>query len=198
MGSVQGVQGAQAVAAAAGVVVLVTLLIVISHNRFVEQRQAIGNAWSNVDTELRRRYDLIPNVVRTVQAYATHEREVFEAVVQARQEAVDSVGEVAAQAGTEDTLVRSLKSLLALSESYPDLKADAHFLELQQELAMTEDRIQAARRIFNADVRELNQRVQSIPSNVIARLFGFHRSDYFELDAVIRDAGPPSVAPGQA
>ena len=176
-----------------GVVVLVALLVVVSYNRFVEQGQLISNAWANVDTELRRRYDLIPNLVRTVQGYASHEREVLDTVVRARSEAVASVGDVAEQTGHERTLVHSLKSLLALSEAYPDLKADAHFLELQAELVTTEDRIQAARRLFNANVRDLNKRVESIPSNLVAGLFGFHRRDYFEIDPVIRDADPPRV-----
>lgn len=176
-----------------GVLVLIALAFVVSYNRFVAQRQLIDNAWSNVDTELRRRYDLIPNLVRTVQGYAAHERTVLESVVLARNEAVASAGTPAEQAGPERTLVHSLKSVLALSEAYPDLKADAHFLELQAELAITEDRIQAARRIFNANVRDLNQRVQSIPSNLVAALFGFRRREYFELDSVIRAAGPPRV-----
>ena len=182
-----------AVAVVGGVLVLIALLVVVSHNRFVEQRQLVDNAWSNVDTELRRRYDLIPNLVRTVQGYATHEREVLESVTRARNDAVASVGDVAEQTGYERKLVHSLQSLLALSEAYPDLKADAHFLELQGELVTTEDRIQAARRLFNANVRDLNRRVQAIPSNVIAGLFRFRRRDYFEIDPVIRDADPPRI-----
>jgi LemA protein len=176
-----------------GGVVLLLLAGVMSYNRFVSQRQLIDNAWSNVDTELRRRYDLIPNLVRTVQGYAVHERQTLETVVAARRAAVDADGGASGQAAPEGELVRSLRSLLALSEAYPDLKADAHFLELQQELAITEDRIQAARRLFNGNVREYNQRVESVPSNLVALLAGFRRHDYFELDAAIRDADPPRV-----
>jgi len=174
-------------------VVLLLLAGVVSYNRFVNQRQLIDNAWSNVDTELRRRYDLIPNLVRTVQGYAAHERSTLATVVRARDEAVASVGDAAVQEGPEQVLVRSLRSLLALSEAYPDLKADAQFLELQEELAVTEDRIQAARRLFNNNVRDYNQRVQSVPSNLIATLGGFRRRDYFELDPAVRDDQPPRV-----
>jgi len=175
-------------------VVLLLLAGVISYNRFVNQRQLIDNSWSNVDTELRRRYDLIPNLVRTVQGYAAHERETLAAVLQARDVAVASVGGASDQEGPEQVLVHSLRSLVALSEAYPDLKADQHFLELQEELAITEDRIQAARRLFNGNVRDYNQRVQSVPSNIVATLGGFRRHDYFELEPVIRDAEPPRVA----
>ena len=177
----------------AGAVLLLLLAAVISYNRFVSQRQLIDNAWSNIDTELRRRYDLIPNLVRTVQGYAAHERETLTAVVQARDVAAASVGDVSAQEGPEQVLVHSLRSLLAVSEAYPDLQADQHFLELQAELAVTEDRIQAARRLFNGNVRDYNQRVESVPSNLIATLGGFRRHDYFELEPAIRDAEPPRV-----
>lgn len=178
---------------AGGALVLIALAIVVSHNRFVEQGQLVDNAWANVDTELRRRYDLIPNLVRTVQGYASHEREVLESVVQARTVAIAADGATADQIGPERTLVHSLTSLLALAEAYPDLKADAHFLELQDELVTTEDRIQAARRLFNANVRDVNRRVESVPSNLVAAVFGFRRRDYFEIEPVIRDAGPPRV-----
>jgi LemA protein len=183
----------QAVWVVGGVMVVLLVATVVSHNRFVSQRQLIDNAWANVDTELRRRYDLIPNLVRTVEGYANHEREVLRSVVEARNDAVHTGGGVEDQSGPERTLVRSLRSLLAVAEAYPALKADAHFLELQQELAITEDRIQAARRLFNGNVRDYNQRVQSVPSNLVAATWGFRRRDYFELEAAVRDAGPPRV-----
>jgi LemA protein len=183
----------QAVLVVGGVLVVLLIATVVSHNRFVSQQQLIDNAWSNVDTELRRRYDLIPNLVRTVEGYATHERELLRAVVDARNEAVQRDGDVEDQVGPERTLVRSLQSLLAVAEAYPDLKADAHFLELQQELTITEDRIQAARRLFNGNVRDYNQRVQSVPSNLVAAAWGFRRRDFFELEPAVRDAGPPRV-----
>jgi len=159
----------------------------------VAQRQLIDNAWANVDTELRRRYDLIPNLVQTVQGYAEHERTTLESVVRARREAVAAAGDAGEQQETEVVLVDSLQSLLALSEAYPELKADEQFLELQQELAITEDRIQAARRLFNGNVRDYNQRVESVPSNLIAAIGGFRRRAYFELGPAIRDAEPPRV-----
>ena len=177
----------------AGAVALLLVAAVISYNRFVSQRQLIDNAWANVDTELRRRYDLIPNLVRTVQGYAAHERATLEAVVEARNAAVAEEGPADEQVGPERALVHSLRSLLALSEAYPDLKADEHFLELQAELAITEDRIQAARRLFNGNVRDYNQRVESVPSNLIATLGRFQRREYFEVEPAIRHAGPPRV-----
>jgi len=183
----------QAALVVGGVAVALLVVTVVSHNRFVAQRQLIDNAWANVDTELRRRYDLVPNLVRTVEGYATHEREVLRSVVEARNAAVQSDGDVEDQVGPERALVRSLQSLLAVAEAYPDLKADAHFLELQRELAITEDRIQAARRLFNGNVRDYNQRVQSVPSNLVAAAWGFRPHDYFELEAAVRDAGPPRV-----
>jgi LemA protein len=178
---------------AGGVLVAVLLASVLSYNRFVRQRQLIDNAWANVDTELRRRYDLIPNLVRTVQGYAAHEQQVLRSVTEARAAAVHSDGAIADQVGPEQTLVRSLRTLLATAEAYPDLKADAHFLDLQRELALTEDRIQAARRLFNANVRDYNRRVESVPSNLVAALAGFRRSTYFEIEPAVRDAGPPRV-----
>jgi LemA protein len=131
--------------------------------------------------------------VRTVKGYAAHERETLAAVVEARNVAVATVGDANEQEGPEQVLVHSLRSLIALSESYPALEADQHFLELQRELAVTEDRIQAARRLFNGNVREYNQRVESVPSNLLAILGGFRRRDYFDLEPAIRDADPPRV-----
>ncbi len=179
-----------------GVALVLVLAVAISYNRFVSQRQLIDNAWANVDTELRRRYDLIPNLVRTVEGYAAHEADVLRSVVEARNEAVQRDGDVADQTQPERVLVHSLKSMLALAEAYPDLKADAHFLELQEELAVTEDRIQAARRLFNGNVRDYNQRIESVPSNLVAAVAGFRRRHYFEIDAAVRDAGPPRVDSG--
>ena len=175
------------------VVLLVVVSVVVSYNRFIEQQQLVDNAWANVDTELRRRYDLIPNLVATVKGYASHEESVLRAVVEARAEAVATDGAVHDQEGPERELVGSLKSLLALQEAYPDLKADQHFLELQKELAITEDRIQAARRLFNANVRDLNRRVESVPSNIVALLTHVERRAYFEIEPAIRDGAPPSV-----
>jgi LemA protein len=188
-------------AAVAGVVVLVVVALFVSYNRFVHQRQYLANAWSNVDTELRRRYDLIPNLVETVQGYASHERTTLTAVIEARTRAVDNHGEADDQARDEQALVGNLKSLLAVAESYPELKASEHFLDLQRQLAATEDRIQAARRFFNNNVRDYNRRVQSVPSMITARLFHFAEKPYFEVDPVVREnPGVPfqRSAPGKA
>jgi len=164
-------------------VILLPLLYVLgTYNRLGKLRYTIRESWSNVDTELKRRYDLIPNLVSTVKGYAKHEREALEAVVRARQAAIDSTGSPAAQARDENELVRQLRSLFAVVERYPDLKASQNFLQLQHELVNTEDRIQAARRFYNGNVRANNVLVQSVPSNLIASLFGFTEAEYFEVE----------------
>ena len=179
-----------------GVIGLFLVLVVASYNRFVHQRQLIDNSWSNVDTELRRRYDLIPNLVEAVRAYAAHERATLEAVTAARAQAMQSDGAPEAQAGDENVLTGALRSLLAVSEAYPELQASQHFGDLQHELVMTENRIQAARRIYNGNVRDLNTRVESVPSNVVAKLFGFRRRPYVELDPAVAGATVVSVVGG--
>lgn len=172
-------------------VVIVAIGALLSYNRFVSQRQYIHNSWANVDTELRRRYDLIPNLVSTVKGYATHERGTLERVTEARARAFANHGPAGDQARDENVLVDALKSLLAVSEAYPDLKANQHFLHLQEELVGTEDRIQAARRFYNNNVRDYNRRVESFPSMIIARIGGFGREDYFEIEPAVR--ATPSV-----
>jgi LemA protein len=174
--------------AALGVLVVLLVVVWISYNRFVSQRQYLRNSWANVDTELRRRYDLIPNLVETVKGYAAHERETLQQVIEARTRAVASGGRPAEQAADENVLVDALKQVLAVSEDYPDLVANENFLELQRELVTTENRIQAARRFYNNNVRDYNRRVQSIPSLVVARLFGFAAEDYFEVEPAVRTA----------
>lgn len=182
--------------AVAGGVLLLVVSALASYNRFVRDAQLIDNSWSNVDTELRRRYDLIPNLVETVKGYAVHERTTFESVTEARTRAMRSEGNAAAQSADENVLVGALKSLLAVSEAYPDLVASQRFAELQDELVTTENRIQAARRIFNGNVRDYNTRVQKVPSNLVAKISGFHERTYFEVDAAVRDAGAPTVRMG--
>ena len=190
-----------------GALGVVALAIGLSYNRFVQQRNLIHDSWSNIDTELRRRHDLIPNLVETVQGYAVHERDVLTEVTQARTAAVDSavpadrVGRAEptdAQAGAENALAGSLRHLLAVAERYPDLKADRAFLALQDELTNTEDRIQAARRFYNANVRGYNQRVGSVPSNVIASVFGFRPERFFEVEPVVRERPPTALSDGTA
>ena len=165
-----------------GIVVLVTGWVILSYNVLVRLRQHCGEAWSGIDTELKRRYDLIPNLVELVKGYAAHERELLTSVTQARVQALASTGSPGAQAADEQRLVSSLDRLFAVSERYPDLKASDNFLALQHQLAETEDRIQAARRFYNANVRDLNTRIEVFPSNFVASAFGFRPEEYFEVD----------------
>jgi LemA protein len=176
-----------------GVLVLVAILGIVSYNRFVSQKQLIRDSWANIDTELRRRYDLIPNLVETVRGYASHERAVFENVTRARAAAASATGSPAEQAAAEGPFVAALRQLFAVVENYPDLKANQNFLALQQELSNTEDRLQTSRRFYNANVRNYNERVQQFPSMIIARTFGFEQEEFFEVDDALREAGPPRV-----
>jgi LemA protein len=181
------------------VVLLVLVVVVVvggiaSYNRFVSQRNLIKDAWANIDTELRRRYDLIPNLVSTVQGYAAHEREVFENVTKARAMATAATGSPAAQAAAEGPFVAALRQLLAVAENYPQLKANENFLALQAELSNTEDRLQTARRFYNGNVRDYNRRVQSFPSMIVANFGHFELEEFFEVDESLRgDAGVPKV-----
>ncbi|MGA9159652.1 MAG: LemA family protein [Actinomycetota bacterium] len=180
-----------------GIIVLVAIFGVGSYNRFVSQRQLIKDAWANIDTELRRRYDLIPNLVETVRGYASHERTVFENVTRARAAAASATGSPASQAAAEGPLVAALRQLFAVVENYPDLKANQNFLALQQELANTEDRLQTSRRFYNANVRDYNQRVKQFPSVIIASTFHFQEEEFFEIEDALREAGAPQVAFGE-
>jgi LemA protein len=180
-----------------GVVALVLLAGIISYNRFVAQRNLIRNAFANIDTELRRRYDLIPNLVETVRGYAAHERETLEAVIQARNAAAATAGQSPeAQAAAEGPFVAALRQLFAVAEAYPTLRANENFLALQTELANTEDRLQASRRFYNGNVQDYNRRVESFPSNIIAGMFKFTQEQFFEIEEAIRTAGPPQVSFG--
>jgi LemA protein len=176
-----------------GVIVIVALGLIVSYNRFVSQKNLIRDSWANIDTELRRRYDLIPNLVETVKGYAAHEREVFEEVARTRSAAAGATGNPAAQAAAEGPFVAALGKLFAVAEAYPDLKANQNFLALQAELSNTEDRLQTSRRFYNANVRDYNRRVQSFPSGLIARSFGFKEAEFFEVDEALRQAGAPQV-----
>jgi LemA protein len=176
-----------------GAVILLGLIWVIAtYNVLVRLKQHCRESWSGIETELRRRYDLIPNLVETVKGYAAHEREVLQQVTEARNRAVASRGSPSEQAADENALIGTLRQLFAVSEGYPQLKASANFLALQKELANTEDRIQAARRFYNANVRDLNTRITVVPSNIIAGLFGFTPEEFFEIEeASVRL--PPAV-----
>ncbi|UCF09509.1 MAG: LemA family protein [Candidatus Bipolaricaulota bacterium] len=176
-----------------GVIAVVVLYIVGAYNGLVRLRQHVRESWSAIDTELRRRYDLIPNLVETVKGYAGHEREALEAVIAARNSAVASTGSPEEQARDENVLVGALRQLFAVVEAYPDLKANQSFLDLQRQLANTEDRLQASRRFYNANVRALNTRIEVFPSNLIASWFRFRQEEFFEIeDAAMREA--PSVS----
>jgi LemA protein len=176
-----------------GIVVLVAIIAIVAYNRFITQKNLIKDSWANIDTELRRRYDLIPNLVETVKGYASHEKEVFEEVARTRSMAAGATGNPAAQAAAEGPFVAALGKLFAVAENYPELKANQNFLALQAELSNTEDRLQTARRFYNANVRDYNRRVQSFPSVLIARGFGFMEAVFFEVDEALREAGAPQV-----
>ena len=165
-----------------GVILLVGLAwLVVNYNRFARLRQHIRESWSGIDVELKRRYELLPNLVETVKGYARHEREVLEEVTTLRNRAMANHGSAASQAVDETAMLLSLKKLFAVVEAYPDLKADTSFLALQKELSNTEDRIAAARRFYNANIREMSQLCETFPTNLIAGAFGFEGGDYFEL-----------------
>jgi LemA protein len=174
-----------------GVILLVAAVaLALMYNHLVGLRNRVTESWSNVDTELKRRYDLIPNLVETVKGYATHERETLQKVVEARARAVASTGRPASQAVDENALIETIKSLFAVVERYPDLKANQGFLRLQEELTDTEDRIQAARRFYNGNVRDYNTSCQSIPTNLIAALFRFEAADFFEIESMAMRQAP--------
>ncbi|MGI8983974.1 MAG: LemA family protein [Acidimicrobiales bacterium] len=172
------------------VAVVVALYVIVTYNGLIRLRNRIENAWAQIDVQLRRRYDLIPNLVETVKGYAAHEKGTFEAVTQARANAINAEGP-ADQARAENMISGALKSLFAVSEAYPDLKANQSFLSLQEELSGTEGRISYARQYYNDSVLRMNTKIQSFPSNILANMFGFKEHEYFEADEGSR--GPVSV-----
>lgn len=183
------------------VAAIIALWGIATYNKFVRLIQQTKEAWADIDVQLKRRYDLIPNLVETVKGYATHERETFDAVTNARAEAtklhVDLNGmtaeSVAAMAGAEQGLTQALGKLLAVAEAYPDLKANQNFLELQRELSDTENKIQAARRFYNGNVRDLIISLQQFPSNIVGNMFNFSASHYFELEEGSEEKEPVKV-----
>ncbi len=162
------------------IAVLLALYIVGSYNGLIRTRNRVKEAWSDIDVQLKRRYDLIPNLVETVKGYAAHEKQVFEDVIKARSMAM-SAKSVEDKTKAEDMLSGTLKSLFALSEAYPDLKASANFAKLHDELADTENKIQAARRFYNSNVLDFNSRIQQFPTNIMGSMFGFKSESYFEI-----------------
>lgn len=172
---------------AVGLVLLVAVFAAIGiYNRLVTLRNRVDNAWSQIDVQLRRRYDLIPNLVETVKGYASHEKETLERVIQARNAAMGAQG-VAAQGEAENMLSGTLKSLFALAESYPDLKANQNFLMLQEELSGTESKIAYARQFYNDSVMSYNTSTQTFPSNILAGMFGFTAREYFEIEEAAKE-----------
>ena len=161
------------------VVALVVLWVIGAFNSLVILKNRAKEALSDIDVQTKRRYDLIPNLVETVKGYATHEKQLFEKVTQARANAMNAQG-TGAKEQAENALSDTLKSLFAVSENYPDLKASTNFLELQREISDTEDKIQASRRFYNANVRDLNIKVESFPDNVVANMFGFKNMELFQ------------------
>ncbi len=175
------------------VAAIVVLWLIFTYNRFVSLVNRAKEAWSDISVQLKRRYDLIPNLVETVKGYAAHEASAFENVTKARAAAmgVGADAPAGAHVQAENMLTGALKSLFAVSEAYPDLKANQNFLKLQQELSDTEDKIQASRRFYNSTVMALNTAIQSFPSNLIAGIFGFKGMDLFELSEADKAAAEP-------
>lgn len=170
-----------------GIVALVVIYGITAYNRFIAQRQEVRGAWADIDTELRRRYDLVPNLVETVKGYASHERETFEAVISARNAGV-SASTPHEQAEAENMITGALGRLFALQEAYPELKADQNFRQLQEELTATEDRVAYARQFYNDQVRSYNTSILQFPAVLIARLASFTPREFFEVDDATRAA----------
>ena len=169
------------------IIAVIALAIAAAYNRLVMLRNRVDNAWAQIDVQLKRRYDLIPNLLETVKGYAAHERNTLEAVINARNAAMSATG-VEAKGQAENMLSGALKSLFALAEAYPDLKANQNFLSLQDELTNTEGEIAYARQFYNDSVMSFNTAIQSFPSNLIASLFGFSGRTYFEVEAAAQEA----------
>ncbi len=185
-----------------GVIVVIVGYVIFAYNRFIKLTQRAKEAWADIDVQLKRRYDLIPNLIETVKGYASHERGVFEEVTEARAKATQihvdpsniTPAQLQAMAGAETQLTQSLGKLLAVAEAYPDLKANQNFADLQRELSDTENKIQAARRFYNSNVRELNTQLQQFPSNIIGNMFSFEQKDYFEIEENSQEREPVKVS----
>ena len=188
------------------ILVLVVILVLVAigvYNGLIRQRNKVENAWSQIDVQLKRRVDLIPNLVETVKGYAAHERETLDAVVRARNAAIAAPSTPGAQAQANTELTGALRQLFALSEAYPDLKANQNFLALQEELTATEGRVAYARQFYNDSVLGYNNKLDTFPSTIFARLMHLQRREYFEVDDTAREApkvefgsdGPPPDAP---
>jgi len=166
---------------------LLVAAVIVVYNRLIVLRNRVDNAWSQIDVQLKRRYDLIPNLVETVKGYMTHEAETLESVTQARNMAINA-GTVQEQGAAENMLTSTLKSLFAVAEAYPDLKANQNFMMLQEELSGTESKIAYARQFYNDSVMSFNTAIQKLPGNIIAGILGFAQRDYFEIEVEAREA----------
>lgn len=173
-------------------VAVVAIWLAVAYNSFISLITRTKEAWADIDVQLKRRYDLIPNLVETVKGYATHEKEVFERVTEARAKALSAEGPVA-KGEAENQLSGALKSVFAVAEAYPQLRAVESFASLQAELADTENKIQAARRFYNGNVRDLNIKIESFPSNIVANLFKFEKREFFELETGSMEREPVAV-----
>lgn len=160
---------------------IIIIWLVLAYNRFIRLRRRTDEAWSDIDVQLKRRHDLIPNLVETVKGYASHERQLFENVTEARAKAINASG-AAQKAEAENMLSGALKSLFAVAENYPQLRASENFSKLQEELSDTENKIQAARRFYNGNVRDLNIAIETFPSNIVAKMFNFKSAEFFEVE----------------
>jgi len=164
-----------------GILVVIVLWVIGVFNGLIRLKNRTDEAWSDIDVQLKRRHDLIPNLIETVKGYAAHEKQAFEGVTNARAKAISAQG-INEKAKAEDALSGTLKTLFAVAEAYPDLKANVNFLELQRELSDTENKIQASRRFYNGNVRDLNIKIETFPSRIIAGMLGFKKRDFFEIE----------------
>ncbi len=174
------------------IVVAIVVIIIVLYNGLIRSRNRVDEAWSDIEVQLKRRYDLIPNLVNTVKGYATHEAGVLEKVTTARTQAMNA-GSLQEKLKDENQLSSTLKSLFAVAENYPDLKANQNFLQLQGDLTDTEDKIQAARRFYNGTVRDFNTKLQVFPTNVFANMLGFKTREFFDIDEKGAEGQPVEV-----
>ena len=174
-----------------GIVAVVIIVLVVMYNGLVQAKNTVKNAWSQIDVQLKRRHDLIPNLVETVKGYMKHERETLESVTKARQQSIDLTNaSVADRAKIENFLSQTLKSLFALSENYPDLKANKNFLSLQEEITTTENRVSFSRQAYNDEVLNLNNKTEMFPTNIIASMFKFEQAEFFEIEDITQKEVP--------
>jgi LemA protein len=177
-------------------IAIIAIIVIVLFNQLIAKRQMVNNGWADIDVQLKRRADLIPQLVTTVQAYAAHERQLFEDIAEKRNAALAAGDDAAKRGEAESQLSRPVGRLIALGEAYPDLKANQNFLDLQNELSETENKIEMARRFYNGAVRELNTAVETFPSNAVAGAFGVVKRSYFEIEAA-GDRAVPSITLGK-